>query len=85
MSGETPGRRRRRSELISAMERGVGRLLLDVEIDPHDRRRLALDVIETLASAGLIIIRQRRHRPTTATADSASPPDNSDTFKGKTG
>lgn len=77
MTGETPRPSRRPNELVRAVERGIGRFFLDVEIDPTDRRRLALDLIEALASAGIILVKQhRRPRP--------APPDESDTFKGKT-
>lgn len=82
MPEETPPPRpsRRPNELVRAVERGLGRFLLDVEIDPHDRRRLAIDLIEALASAGIILV-TRHHRPPAATD---APSDNSDTSKGKT-
>ena len=79
MTEETPRPSRRPNELIRAVERGIGRFFLDVEIDPTDRRRLALDLIESLASVGIILVKEhRRPRP------AATPPDDSDTFKGKT-
>jgi len=56
----------------------MGRFLLDVGLDPGDRRRLALDLIEALTSAGIILV-QRHHRPPTS-----APPDETDTFNGKT-
>lgn len=73
---------RRPNELVRAVERGMSRFFLDVEIDPHDRRRLALDLIEALASVGIILVK-RHHRP--ADDDTESPPTtDSDTFKDKT-
>ncbi len=78
MTEETPRSPRRPNELIRSVERGMGRFLLDVGLDPGDRRRLALDLIEALTSAGIILV-QRHHRPPTS-----APPDETDTFNGKT-
>lgn len=80
MTEQPPRTPRRSNDLVRAVERALGRFLLDVGMDPHDRRRLALDLIEALASAGVILVQHHRRPPATEPAA----PDESSTSEPKT-
>jgi hypothetical protein len=66
---------------VRAVEKAIAGLLIDVTLEPHERRRLALAMIEAFTSVGIILV-QRHHKPPTST--DAPETGQSDTSKGKT-